>query len=103
MARKKFEFYCSGGCGKYFDFVLNTSLNGNYRIHCPNCNHVHFREVKNGRITDTRFPENDQSVLIEDIYPMKSSCRDYQKETEKEQVQTREGFLYRLWGETVRA
>jgi len=80
MPRQKFEWYCSGGCGKYFDFVLNTSLNGNYRIHCPNCGHVHYRVLKNGQITEGRFDKSDDQILIEDIMPMKSSCRDFQQE-----------------------
>ena len=94
MPREKFEFYCSGGCGKYFDFVLNTSLNGNYRIHCPNCNHVHYRVIKDGKITEKRFPDNADQILIEDIMPMKSSCRDFQKEKE-------ETFLRGLWNRTM--
>ena len=97
MARRTFEFYCSGSCGKYFDFKLNMSLNGNYRIHCPNCGHVHYRIVKSGQITEGRFTENDCKILIEDIRPMRSSCRDFQKEKEDETVQTGKGFLSRLW------
>ena len=98
MARQKFEFYCSS-CGKYFDFKLNTSLDGNYRIHCPSCGHIHYRTVEKGRITDKRFPENDNKILIEDIKPMKSSCRDIQQETYLDNVQSCKGFLSRLWKE----
>jgi len=97
MARRTFEFYCSGGCGKYFDFKLNMALNGNYRINCPNCGHVHYRVVKNGKISDDRFPVNDCEILVEDICPMKSSCRDYQKETHVENTQTGLGFMVNLW------
>lgn len=79
--------------------MLNTSLNGNYRIHCPSCGHIHYRQVKNGKITDTRFTDNQNSILIEDILPMKSSCRDAQKETVKDIAPTAEGFLHRLWSE----
>jgi hypothetical protein len=79
--------------------MMNVSLNGNYRIHCPNCGHVHYRSVKNGKITDTRFPENDSVILYEDILPMKSSCRDFSKETELDATNKAEGFLHRLWKE----
>jgi DNA-directed RNA polymerase subunit RPC12/RpoP len=94
--RVKFEFHCSN-CSKYFDIKLNMSLNGNYRIHCPNCEHVHYRQVKNGQITDNRFPQNDDQILIEDIRPMKSSCRDLQ--TEKATCTTDDpgGFLRQSW------
>ena len=99
MAMVKHEFYCSGSCGKYFDFKLNMALNGNYRIHCPNCGHVHYRMVKKGKITDTRFPDNDSNILIEDIWPMKSSCRDYQKEKHNDLALSAAGFVKRLWGD----
>jgi len=100
MPRVKFEFHCSGGCSKYFDFKLNTALNGNYRLHCPNCGHVHFRIVRNGKITEGRFTDSPGDMLIDDIYPMKSSCRDYQKETEKDLDTSKgESFIHRLWRE----
>ena len=75
----KVEFLCTE-CHKYFDFKLNIELNGNIRVHCPNCGHIHFRKILNGEITDTRFTENHESIFLEDLYPSKASCRDYQKE-----------------------
>jgi len=99
MARVLFQFHCTS-CGKYFNFKLNTSLEGNYRIHCPNCGHIHYRKVLNGEITDTRFPENSTSILIEDIRPMKSSCTDVLRDTEKDLSRDAAGFMNRLWKET---
>jgi len=105
MPRVKFEFQCpvsGGGCGKFFDFILNTSLNGGYRIHCPNCGHVHYRTVKGGVITEDRFtntPNKDSIFLYEDILPMKSSCRDFSKEDVKDHSHSCEGFIHRLWKE----
>lgn len=96
--RIKFEFNCTN-CRKYFDFKLNVALNGNYRIHCPNCGHVHYRQVINGKITDTRFPENDDKILIEDIMPMKASCRDFQKDKVEDLSNDAVGFMHRLWSE----
>lgn len=96
MARVKHEFYCTCCC-KYFDIKMNLNLDGNYRIHCPNCGHVHYRQIVKGKITNTRFPVNDCKILIEDIYPMKSSSRDYQKETIEENTQSAGGFMKRLW------
>jgi hypothetical protein len=74
------------------------SLDGNYRVHCPNCGHVHYRTVKKGVITDTRFPDNHESILVEDIYPMKSSCRDFQEE-KPEDSEVSGNFLRQLWKE----
>jgi len=101
MSHVKKEFYCTE-CHKYFDIKLNMSLDGNYRIHCPNCNHVHYRKVTKGVITDTRFPDNHSSILIEDIYPMKSSCRDEQQETIKDSVVSGD-YLSQLWKERFSA
>lgn len=100
MPKEKKEFLCTE-CHKYFDIKLNVSLDGNYRVHCPNCGHIHYRTVKKGVITDTRFPDNHESILIEDLYPMKSSCRDTQQETIKDSVNG--SFLHQLWKEKFSA
>jgi len=96
--RRKFEFYCNN-CSKYFDVKLNMSLNGNHRIHCPNCDHIHFRYVKNGEITENRFTQTDDQIIVDDIIPMKASCRDFQKETYDDVAQTEKGFMKRLWSD----
>jgi DNA-directed RNA polymerase subunit RPC12/RpoP len=98
MPRQLFEFQCTE-CQKIFDFNLNTSLNGNYRIHCPNCGHIHYRTVKDGKITNDRFPQNDCKILIEDIVPTKSSCRDISKEKPEHVSVKPKGFIHRLWKE----
>ena len=101
MPKVKKEFICTE-CHKYFDVKLNMSLDGNYRIHCPNCGHIHYRKVFKGEITDTRFTDNQTSILVEDIYPMKSSCRDNQEETIKDSVISGD-FLFQLWKEKFSA
>jgi DNA-directed RNA polymerase subunit RPC12/RpoP len=100
MPKVKHEFYCTE-CSKYFDIKLNMGLDGNYRIHCPNCGHVHYRAVSQGKITEQRFPHNECKILIEDIRPMRSSCRDSQTETEldSEYNTSTKGFMHRLWAE----
>ena len=101
MSKVKKEFLCTE-CHKYFDIKLNISLDGNYRVHCPNCGHIHYRAVRKGEITDTRFTDNSKNVLIEDLYPMKSSCRDNQEETAKDSLINGD-FLYQLWKEKFSA
>lgn len=101
MARVTHEFKCTN-CGKYFDIKLNISLTGNYRIHCPNCGHVHYRTLEEGRITEERFPDNQGSILIEDIKPMMASCRETQHDTNLDSYYNEdkgESFLHRLWKE----
>lgn len=97
--RKIVEFYCQA-CRKYFDVKLNVSLNGNHRVHCPNCGHIHFRRIENGEITEDRF--NDlmyDEMIVDDLRPMLACCRDFQKETFNDTAQTAEGFMTRLWGD----
>jgi len=108
MPRQKFEFTCTE-CHKIFDFNLNVALNGNYRIHCPNCGHIHYRVVENGKITDDRFPDRSETILVEDICPMKASCRDFKKTkpedcffhvaNPEDEPKVAQGFLRRLWHE----
>lgn len=48
------EIHCHE-CGKYVQFDIDVSLNGNHVLNCPNCDHEHCRVVENGRITDIRW------------------------------------------------
>jgi DNA-directed RNA polymerase subunit RPC12/RpoP len=98
MGRQIFEFECSS-CSKLFDINLNTALSGNYRIHCPSCGHIHFRKVVKGQITDVRFTDNTESMIIEDIIPMKSCLHETRRETMKDACTSGAGFLHRLWQE----
>jgi DNA-directed RNA polymerase subunit RPC12/RpoP len=68
------EFYCSE-CAGYVYVKLNTALEGNHIINCPNCGHQHYRFVKEGLITDCRFYEGKD--IADEVIPMKSA---YQKE-----------------------
>lgn len=99
--RVTYEFQCTGSCQKFFDIKLSTSLSGNFRIVCPACGHVHYREVKEGKITGVRWPENNCPIRFDDIVPMKSSCRDYRKEVAEDSdfEQSPKGFMHRLWKE----
>lgn len=48
------ELYCHN-CGRYVQFELDITVNGNYVLDCPNCGHEHCRVVNDGVITDTRW------------------------------------------------
>ena len=97
--RQLVEFYCQE-CRKYFDVKLNMSLNGNHRVHCPNCGHIHFRMITDGQITEARFTQNqNDEYIVDDLRPMKACCRDERKETTEEAAPSGAGFLKRLWSE----
>jgi len=75
------EFSCTS-CQKMFDWKIRPYHNGKYRIHCPCCEHIHYRVLKNGVITEDRFTELEKNdPNIEDITFPKSAARDVQKET----------------------
>jgi len=101
MSTSKNVFFCPE-CDKYFLFHLSLTLNQNYRIHCPNCGHTHYRKVENGVITEVRIMDNLEEAFVADIRPLKSSRMDYGTDTDKDSYfyyRPGEGFLYRLWKE----
>lgn len=48
------ELYCHA-CNSYVQFDMDTELNGQHTIACPNCGHEHYRYVKDGVISDQRW------------------------------------------------
>lgn len=61
------ELYCHN-CGKYVQFNLDLSLDGNYKLDCPNCGHDHYRVVKDGKITDERYGQSSAQQSYQQIY-----------------------------------
>jgi hypothetical protein len=101
MGLIKNEFFCPE-CRKYFVFQLSDSFNLNYRIHCPECGHKHYRKIEDGQITEIRIMDNLEGALVADIFPMKSSCKDFGSESDRDSYyyhHAGEGFLHRSWKE----
>jgi len=48
------ELHCHN-CDRYVQFVLDLSRDGNYTLNCPKCGHPHYRRVRDGKITDSRW------------------------------------------------
>ena len=65
------EFWC-GMCQHYIYVKLNTGLEGNHIVVCPQCEHKHYRVVKGGVITSDRFDE--KRGIADEIIPMKSAA-----------------------------
>lgn len=55
---EKQEIYCHA-CNGYVQFDLDTSINGNHVLKCPNCGHEHCRVVSNGKISDVRWDQRN--------------------------------------------
>lgn len=48
------DLHCTN-CGRHVIFDMDFGLDGNHEIICPECEHVHYRVVENGRITEDRW------------------------------------------------
>lgn len=48
------DVWCTN-CQRRFLAELNLELNGNHRIACPLCQHIHYRVVKDGVVTEDRW------------------------------------------------
>ena len=57
------ELHCHA-CGRYVQFRLDLSINGNHVLNCPNCGHEHCRVVRDGKITDIRWDSRNQTIRI---------------------------------------
>ena len=48
------ELHCHN-CSKSFVAELDFDINGKHSIVCPRCNHIHCREIKDGKVTGDRW------------------------------------------------
>lgn len=46
--------FCTN-CSREFVASLDLALNGNHEITCPHCQHVHYRVVRDGVVTEDRW------------------------------------------------
>jgi hypothetical protein len=59
------DMYCHA-CSKNFLATINYDLNGNHQIECPHCHHIHFRVVKDGRVTGDRYDSDARTSQVGD-------------------------------------
>ena len=92
------ELYCHA-CGRYVQFNLDLSVDGNYKLDCPNCGHDHYRVVKDGKITDERYDQSrsQQSWMTVSGYVTSSATSSYDTSTASSV------YLYRSWMNTATA
>ncbi len=62
MSVERQELHCHN-CDQYVQFDLDTSIDGNHVLNCPNCEHEHCRVVKNGKITDIRWDQRNGPAI----------------------------------------
>lgn len=59
-AKIRSELQCHE-CGRWVQFELDMSLEGNHVLNCPVCGHEHCRVVRRGRITDVRWSNRNRT------------------------------------------
>ena len=52
------DMHCHN-CHKGFVAEIDYDVTGEFKIHCPHCDHQHWRVVKDGVMTDQRWGEGD--------------------------------------------
>lgn len=43
---------------------LDLGLNGNHEITCPYCQHIHYRVVENGVVTEDRYRSSAGQIFV---------------------------------------
>ena len=78
------EFYC-GNCQGYFCVSLNTALNYEVEVRCPNCGHEHRRCIVDGVIFENgRFQTNvKEKILVSKATYSKTPLTDTMKNSRK--------------------
>ena len=51
-------------CYKNFIAEIDFSIDGNHTINCPHCNHEHYREIKDGKVTDIRWSSQSNQIKV---------------------------------------
>ena len=61
------ELWCHE-CDKYVQFDIDTELNGNHVIICPDCGHEHCRVIENGVRTEVRWDSRNIDMQAATTY-----------------------------------
>lgn len=59
--------YCTNCTGR-FVAELDLELNGNHEIRCPLCQHIHYRVVENGVVTEDRWQSSAGQIFVATTY-----------------------------------
>lgn len=55
--KRQEELWCHS-CTQYVQFMIDYDLDGRHILNCPNCDHEHYRVVRNGEITAERWGQD---------------------------------------------
>lgn len=62
-------------CSKNFIASIDFDLNGNHEVECPWCGHLHYRVIKDGKVTDDRHASDHRTHKVEGRYVWKSTTQ----------------------------
>lgn len=51
-------------CSKGFVALLDHAIEGNHVIECPHCGHKHYRSIKDGKVSETRWGSDDEKDAV---------------------------------------
>jgi len=80
----KTDLWCHS-CKTNFIAIIDFTLDGNHQIECPKCGHIHYRKVKQGKVTGDRYDSDNHNLhtakVIRDLW--KSTTTPIQTSTAK--------------------
>jgi len=92
------ELHCHA-CGRYVQFDVDLSMNGNHVLECPNCGHEHCRVVEDGVITGIRWGHrNGPTIHVSRGSTASTTVSIY---TSASTSRTSGAFMYQAWANTT--
>jgi len=87
------ELYCTE-CHRYVQFDLEMDGDGDYEIACPNCQHLHYRKVINGLVSEERWRSSSNYISASNTtYSITSTYTTYATAATTDSSV----FLYEAW------
>lgn len=94
--KERQEIHCHN-CGKYVQFDIDVSLNGNHVLRCPNCDHEHCRVVRGGVITGDRWDSRNVTMTVTHVTMSTASTWTSYSSSTSATTNTSAYFLYDAW------
>lgn len=54
-------------CSKDFIAIIDYDLEGDHEIECAHCGHIHYRAIKAGKVTESRYNTDNRPRAAVDI------------------------------------
>lgn len=67
VGKTRTDLYCHN-CSNNFIAELDFDINGDHKIQCAYCSHIHYRKIQDGKITEARW-SSDNDSRSDNSYP----------------------------------